>query len=322
MRVVTGVLYTFTPGSRMSGFLIFAWLGFLGLVMYWRAFRMAVPVGDARRYAMLIFLLPSLVYWPSAIGKEAWMTFALGFCALGVARIFTNHIVSGVLLLALGFMMSGWVRPHLGLAVFAGLLIGVLVRKRRSRNPIVPIVAVGLLLYVGLALVAQNQQYFGVENLTQEAIRNQLDNTERRTGEAGSSFSPVRVNNPLDFPLAFVTIFYRPTPLEAHNAQGMLTAAEGMILAGLTVLSWRRVAAMTLYARRYPFIPYAIGFIVLFVIAFSAFSNFGILARQRTQAIPLYLVLLALPQRGRVPKHTEAEADAVTVSVGRPARAT
>jgi hypothetical protein len=306
MRVVTGALYTVSPGSRMSGFLIFAWAGFLGLVMYWRAFRMAVPIGDARRYALLLFLLPSLVYWPSAIGKEAWMTLALGFCALGIARIFTSHLVSGVLLLALGLVMSAYVRPHLGLAVFAGLLVAVLCRRRRSRNPIIPIVAIGLLLYVGLALVSQNQQYFGVENLNQEEIRNTLDDTERRTGEAGSAFSPVRVNTPLDFPLAFVTIFYRPMPFEVHNLQGVLTGAEGMILAGLTVISLRRIASTTLYARRYPVIAYALGFIVLFVVAFSAFSNFGILARQRSQVLPVFLMLLALPVRRR-PKRTAAD---------------
>ncbi|MDQ1521029.1 MAG: hypothetical protein QOI55_2102, partial [Actinomycetota bacterium] len=241
MRVATGAVYTVMPASRMAGFLVFAWLGFIGLVLYWRAFRMAVPIGDARRYALLLFLLPSLVYWPSAIGKEAWMTLVLGVCALGVARIFTNHLVTGVLLLGVGLLGSAYVRPHLGLAVFAGLLVAVLLRRRKSRNPVVPIVAIGLLLYVGLALVSQNQQYFGVENLTQESIQNQLDHTAQQTNEGGSAFTPVRVNTPADFPLAFVTIFYRPTPLEAHNAQGMLTAAEGMTLVALTVLSIRRV---------------------------------------------------------------------------------
>jgi hypothetical protein len=307
LRMATGAVYTISPASRMSGFIIFAWFGFLGLILYWRAFKTAVPVGDHKRYALLIFLLPSLVYWPSAIGKEAWMMLALGFCALGIARIFTGRLVSGVLLLALGLVMSAYVRPHLGLAVFAGVLIGVLFRRRKSRNPIIPLVAMGLLLYVGLALVAQNQAYFGVENLTQESIDNTLEDTERRTADGGSSFTPVRVTNPAQFPLAFATIFYRPMPFEVSNLQGALTAAEGMIIIVLTLVSIRRVAAMPLYIRRYPYVAYAVGFIVLFVIAFSAFANFGILARQRTQVLPLYLVLLALPVRGRPRKKKPGE---------------
>ncbi|MDQ1519420.1 MAG: hypothetical protein QOI55_493, partial [Actinomycetota bacterium] len=64
---------------------------------------------------------------------------------------------------------------------------------------------------------------------------------------------------------------------------------------------------MPQFARNYPLISYAVGFIVLFVIAFSAFSNFGILARQRTQVLPLYLVLLALPPRHRRTKRTVSD---------------
>ena len=33
----------------------------------------------------------------------------------------------------------------------------------------------------------------------------------------------------------------------------------------------------------------------MFVIAFSSIGNFGIMTRQRTQVLPLFLVLLALP---------------------------
>jgi hypothetical protein len=33
----------------------------------------------------------------------------------------------------------------------------------------------------------------------------------------------------------------------------------------------------------------------LFVVAFSSIANFGILARERTQLLPFFLVLLAVP---------------------------
>ena len=40
----------------------------------------------------------------------------------------------------------------------------------------------------------------------------------------------------------------------------------------------------------------ALGILVTFVYAFSAFSNFGILARQRCQVLPFFIVLLCLPE--------------------------
>jgi hypothetical protein len=43
------------------------------------------------------------------------------------------------------------------------------------------------------------------------------------------------------------------------------------------------------------------GYTLLFILAFSGFGNFGILARQRSQLFPLVLVALALPYVRRPP---------------------
>ena len=53
----------------------------------------------------------------------------------------------------------------------------------------------------------------------------------------------------------------------------------------------------------------------MFVIAFSSFSNFGILTRQRTQVLPLVLVLLVLPRENR-----RAPEEAPTLEGRAPAR--
>src|SRR5262249_3727109 len=42
LRVVTGLLYTVTPARLMSGFFVFSWLSFLGMLFFWRAFRTAI----------------------------------------------------------------------------------------------------------------------------------------------------------------------------------------------------------------------------------------------------------------------------------------
>jgi hypothetical protein len=47
--------------------------------------------------------------------------------------------------------------------------------------------------------------------------------------------------------------------------------------------------------RRLPYVTFVVVYGVLFVIAFSSFGNFGILARERCQLLPFFLVLLAVP---------------------------
>jgi hypothetical protein len=104
------------------------------------------------------------------------------------------------------------------------------------------------------------------------------------------------VSSPLDVPLATVTVLYRPFPTETGSPQEFLTAIEGVVLAVLSIGVIRRSGRILRASRDYPYIIYCVGALLVFIIAFSGFSNFGILARQRTVIQPLFLVLIALPK--------------------------
>ena len=70
MRIISGVVSVFTGSNLTAKFLVFAWLGFLGCYLLYRAFETALPNADHHRYALLIFLWPSLLFWPSSVGKD------------------------------------------------------------------------------------------------------------------------------------------------------------------------------------------------------------------------------------------------------------
>jgi hypothetical protein len=300
IKLLTGIIYTFTPRARISGFMCFAFLGFVGMLFYWRAFRIAVPDGKTRRYAYLVLLLPSLVYWPSAIGKDAWMALTLGISAYGAARLSIGRTTSGMGVALIGIAGVCIVRPHVGIAVFVGLglaLLAMSTRRERLRRPIGPIIAALLLVVAGLIVVQEAKRFFGFGSLTSTELTTQLNTTAQRTNQGGSSFSPISVgSNPLRFPLAFATIFYRPLPIEVHNTQGVIAGGESSLIFVITLLSWPSVASIRRRWRTHPYVAYCIGFIIVFVVEFSVFSNFGILARERCQALPLLLALLALPR--------------------------
>jgi hypothetical protein len=120
------------------------------------------------------------------------------------------------------------------------------------------------------------------------------------------------VNSPIDLPLATATVLFRPLPFEASNNQMLLTSAEGVFLAALCVVSWRRLATIPRRVRSTPYVAFSLVFVLLFVWAFSSFGNFGILARQRTQMLPFLFVLLALPAtqvRRSPPRTSRTELD-------------
>jgi hypothetical protein len=213
LKMMTGILYSVTGSSKLGGFIVFAWLGFIGLLLCWRAFKRAVPSGDAHRYGLLVLFLPSLLYWSSALGKDAWALMGLGVCAYGVARVMTRARMSGMLVLAAGLFAVVMVRPHVALTVGSGLVLAALLWKPQRSSPLNPIVRVltfGILLVVMIVLIGQTEKFLGVETLNQETVNSQLAAAEGRTIEAGSAFTPVPVNTPLDLTYATVTVLFRP----------------------------------------------------------------------------------------------------------------
>jgi hypothetical protein len=115
------------------------------------------------------------------------------------------------------------------------------------------------------------------------------------TEQGGSSFTPVPLDSVFGVPMAILTVLFRPFPWEASNAQLLLQSLEGMFLLVLAVRAWPRLRNLLKLMRTNSYIVFAVVYASAFIVAFSGFGNFGILARQRVLMLPFFLVLLALP---------------------------
>ena len=310
IEVVTGILYSLIGPTQVGAYLVFSWLGFWGLYFFYRAFCVAVPDGDRRRYALLVFFLPSLLYWPSSLGKEAWMMLCLGMAAYGAARLYQRQR-AGVLLLLPGVAGAVMVRPHMALIVTAALVVGLLLRSN-GRDAVIGSVTKGVVLaalvVAGVFVLGQVENFFGTSSTDGETLTQVLDKTTAQTDQGGSQFNPTRVRSPLDLPVATINVLVRPFPTEAHNAQALVSSAEGLGLLLLLALSWRRLAQLPRQLLRRPYVAFCTTYLVLFVTVFSSFANFGILTRQRVQVFPFFLVLLCLPVPQRRSGHPDPAA--------------
>lgn len=301
MEFIAGVFYTVAPQTLIAGFYFFSFLSLVGAYLFLQAFRVAVPDGDHRRYAVLIFLVPTMVFWPSSLGKEAWLVLTLGIGGYGAARILQRRRW-GYLLTALGIAGMFSVRPHMA-ALFALSVAGAFVL--RFRDPLVRRGATAWILglvFVGLGagLVATN---FGDELPRDESVvGSQTDQifaaTNERTTTGDSSFDSRPVRNPADLGHALLTVPFRPYPWEGHNIQAALAGLEGLILLVIVLASIPRLLALPTRMLRQPYVALATAYTLGFIVAFSNVGNFGILSRQRAQLIPLLLVLICLPPLG------------------------
>lgn len=297
VQILTGSVFTVTGATTLGGFLVFSWFGFWGLYLFHRAFVRACPQGDHWRYARLVFLLPSLLFWPSSIGKEAWMCLGLGVVAYAGSRMLTSAR-GGLVLLVVGSLMLGMVRPHVAALVGFSVFLAYLVRRSPDGASILaPIGKFVIVIVLGIGMVyavGQLETFFGVDDFDQEAVQTTLDEVTRQTGQGGSEFrgSSSTDLNPSRFPEAFVGVMFRPFPWEASNLQALMAAAESLFLMVLFLTSWRRILAALRSAVQVPFVVLCCTYTVLFVYGFSAFSNAGILVRQRVQVLPFVLVLV------------------------------
>jgi hypothetical protein len=313
VRLLTGIFYTVTPMSKLSGFMIFGWLSYLGVLLFWRAYRKAISDRNDLTFLQWVVLIPTMVYWPSALGKDAWMVLCLGLAAYGVACILTTRPLLGWIAFAGGIAGVSEVRPHLGLSVVAGLVLAMLFRKWPQKGKFAALIAVGLVIVAGMVVVSQASHFLGVGVFSQKGIQKELNDVKGRTGEGGSEFHPIPVHSPVQFPPAAVTVLFRPFLFEAHNPQSLGVAIEETVLLVAFIVNRKRWLRALRLCRSRPYVLYCIGAISTFVIAYSSFSNFGLIARQRAQIMPLLLVLLVFPKA-----EEEAPEDAPPPSGRRP----
>jgi hypothetical protein len=297
VRFFTGVVYTLTGTSKLGGCVVFSWLGFLGLFWFYRAFAIAVPEGRRRIYAFLLFFLPSLVFWPSSIGKDAWMLFTMGLATYGIARLLTRWTVGGTLAAAAGLWLASLVRPHVAALIAVAFVVALVTRKSRGElRELAPLVkgvsvAIAVVLAVGLAVKTSHSLHIQLSG----NLATTLTRIQARTSKGGSTFTPALADSPARFPIAVVTVLFRPFIFEAHDTQARIAALESTVLIVLCLVRFRWIMAALMSLRRQPYIVFSLVYVLLFIVAFSSFSNFGLLARERVQLYPLFLVLISIP---------------------------
>lgn len=300
MFMLTGVAYALVGPTLFGAYLCFSWIAFWGLYLCYRAGCIATPELDRRRFALLVFFLPSTLFWSSGIGKEAWIMLGIGLCLYGTARLCTDA-AGAVLPLLAGVALTTVIRPHIAVALIAAMCAALLLPLRAwtvSRLRVRRLLALGLLGAAGVVALVQVGTLFSLDRLSPQRFQAQFETVRNDTSTmGGSAFAADPLSHPLELPETLLTVLFRPFPWEAHNVLMLLTSAESAGLAILVVLSWRRLARLPQLAWRNPYVVGACVAILLLAAMLSVFGNFGVLVRERLMLMPFVLLLLCVPPR-------------------------
>ncbi len=309
--VVGGVVYAIVGPSKLVGFIVFAWIGFWGLYFFSRAFQIAVSEETAPRYSRFVFFLPSLLFWSSSLGKDAWMVFTLGMASYGVARILVRRR-GGFVLAALGLLGTAMVRPHVTLMIMVGVVFAYALRRSggsTGHSRLAKIIGLAVIVGGSVVLIGQVEQFLNINKLDQKSINRVLATESQGSNYGGSAYTP-QSPSLANFPQSAITVLFRPFPWETHSGQEVAASLEGLFLIGIFVRSWPRLRRLPRSLRRTPYVAYALAYSIVFMPFFSSFANFGLLVRERDQLYPLAFVLLAIPVAARPSRNSYRQATA------------
>lgn len=293
---LTGLLYVPFEQSILGGFWLFSILAFVGQVFLYLAFRNAAARPAWRRYAVVVFFWPTLLYWPSSIGKEAFIIFFMGIAAWGAAHLYRRFRFTWLVPVAVSVGAIGLVRIHVAALLVGSILIGA-VFARGPRGIAAALRRFGMVV-LGLAamvpLASGVAQEFGVSlqgAISIESLEPAFGDIGARTEEGGSAVDAGAITSPADIPMGVLKVVFRPLPNEISNIQTAAAAFEGTLLIGFVL--WRIPAMVRNSGRlRTPYMLMSFVYTCGFIFAWSAISNLGIIARQRSLLIPFILALV------------------------------
>lgn len=299
---LTGLLYVPHIPTMLGGFFIYATLAYLGQILFYATFRRSFPNSGLKWYAFLVFFFPNLLYWPSSIGKDSLMLLFIGIASYGAVRLFSEYRTRWLPVLMFGVAGAGIIRSHIGLLIMLSVGAAIALGRRpklkeANTRRLVSLVGLAVVLAGALAFAIQD---FGIDlsgGINDELIQEELDpvfsGVESQTDKGGSAVEGSAIRSIADIPQGVVRVLFSPLPHEAHNAQALVNSVvEGTFLLGLFL--WRMPAMLRNFRSRWrePFMTYSLVYVAGFVFGHSAVLNLGIIARQRSQTIPLALVVL------------------------------
>lgn len=296
MELITGGVFSIFTPDLLGAFLIFSILAFGGQLMFYAAFRRWAKPNQLKLYALAIFFLPTFVFWPSSLGKDAVVIFALGGAAYFTSRILDGFETRWLLGLGVFLGLLGLIRIHVASLVVIGLIAaGLIARMPDHVNPgaaVRRLLIIGAFIAAGGVVLVVFPDIFGVEITGEESLVAFTSDVVRRTSERGTIAPGTPVSSPLDVPEALALVLFRPYAFEASEVQHVFAAAETTLLLGLTLWRLPTIIRNRHLWRANGYVVFATAYTLAYAVAFSIVRQLGIIARQRGQVLAFFLVIV------------------------------
>jgi hypothetical protein len=304
---VAAVLDIFTFSSYSATAVLFAVIAFTGAWLLFVTFYKMYPRLH-RWIAFSVFFIPTVVFWGSGIFKDTLTLAALGISTYAFHRVFIERraqlsfillmllclwlifsIKKYILLCFLPAVMLWWVATYL--SRISSLMLRLII------TPLTAIVAI-MLAYYAVLMVGEDDPRYHISNLAETARITAYDiryGWGARTGE-GSGYTLAGLDGSWQSmvalaPQAISVSLFRPYLWEVRNPLMMLSALEGLLFLGLSLLVVLRVRWNLFVYLRQRDVLFCFVFAIVFAFAVGVSTfNFGTLSRYKIPMMPYYML--------------------------------
>jgi len=192
--------------------------------------------------------------------------------------------------LGLGFVLAAFVRPHVAALLAVSITATYFFTKNANGTlgVVIKFISLPLLVYGSYFAFHEATQFLKAESLTSGIKAIHIESHNSAAGGSAIAGNQSISSRALQAPL----LLFRPLPWEVHNLQAAVASVEGVLLF-LLLWSWRGdfVAGVRRW-RTDAAILFSILYCTLYsVMLAAAFSNIGLIARQRVLMAPFALML-------------------------------
>jgi len=291
---IQGILYYYTGATINSMSAINSFMAFWGSMRLARLIFSFSPTGIVIRRStiLLLFLVfaPSVVFWSCRNLKEGLMYWSICmiFSIIGAENYTREKNIESLFGFCFALLIGSLLRPFI-IIFWVFSVLGVrIVGQKRVKGGIV------LLSFTVLFIGITNTKFLrrGVDGNVR-FIRTQTERIVQR-GNAATFLSGK--GKTVYFLSGVINVAFRPFPWRVRDLKTFLSCSEIWFISIGTIITWARMSRKKLLlSLRNPAVQVALIVCIPFFFIFSLMPNEGLIARQRIQMFPAFLVLFAMP---------------------------
>lgn len=274
----------------------FAMVGLVAIYVLYRALVIFLKEEKIIVFYMFVFF-PSILFWSSILGKEPISLLGMALYAYGALGWHCRRRLAYLLALALGIMISMYLRAWFGLILFLPFAVLFFLGLKKSGKILFVLLVLNFIIVFKSMII----KIFQPQNLDRLVkVANHMSHGFDAGGSAvGAHREFLNIGQMLLYvPKGLFTALFRPLPGELDNTFGFLASVEDYLILLILLAA---ISKIRLRHLREPVFIWAILLILSWgsIYAFLAY-NLGTISRYRLQIMPILLgVILYLLKKTR-----------------------